>query len=347
MRRSSHEGVLDALGVGLARIGLDGRVFEANHAFARILGLPDRSVIERCSLLPFLPAGTRWDALVVGLRSQPDAASREGAELRLRHKDGSTVRVSWLGRVVGEGDEGVVELVLTGLPPRPAARAERGRARSRERRRLVTAIHGELAQLLAGLSIQAASLSRMEALAGGADDERALLVSRIEDLAREALQHAKDLARQGGGVAPQAEDLSGALNEAGREATRLYGVRASVDVDPAWPAGPHPWTPHLTSVAREAVGNAAVHGRATRVWVSMRAASDGWRLSIRDDGCGMPPGGSASGLGSWLMEECARRLSGSLALANAAEGGVEVALDLPRAGARVPGRAPRARERSR
>lgn len=64
---------------------------------------------------------------------------------------------------------------------------------------------------------------------------------------------------------------------------------------------PSAFTPRLTTVLRESLANAVVHGHATRATIRVRPSGDALEVSIADDGIG--PQRGPRGLGSALLDE--------------------------------------------
>ncbi len=87
---------------------------------------------------------------------------------------------------------------------------------------------------------------------------------------------------------------------------------------------------NLQWMAVEALHNAARHAGARRVVVTLRPAEAGrWRLSVRDDGAGLPAGageGGESGLGQESMRRRAAEIGADLQITSAQGEGVEVTI---------------------
>jgi signal transduction histidine kinase len=83
---------------------------------------------------------------------------------------------------------------------------------------------------------------------------------------------------------------------------------------------------HLLSVLREALSNVARHARASRAEVSVRA-TDKLTLTVRDNGLGIKDTGRRSGLSN--LEQRARKMGGSMHLANLDQGGAELVWTVP------------------
>ena len=89
---------------------------------------------------------------------------------------------------------------------------------------------------------------------------------------------------------------------------------------------------HVTRIAREAIANAARHGRAQNVVVSLTHNGRGVALRVVDDGCGIAQAHSDSdhdGFGLRSMRERAAALGGYMRVAPAERGGTELEVVLP------------------
>ena len=70
---------------------------------------------------------------------------------------------------------------------------------------------------------------------------------------------------------------------------------------------------HLFRIAQEAVNNAVTHGRAERIEISLRGTDGEGRLSVRDNGVGLPDEArQGGGIGLHTMAYRARLIGGSL-----------------------------------
>jgi signal transduction histidine kinase len=100
---------------------------------------------------------------------------------------------------------------------------------------------------------------------------------------------------------------------------------------------PRPQARHLLTIVSEALDNAARHAEATRVRVCAQThAGDVLRITVQDDGRGLPPGLDLDALrdtghfGLLGMTERAEFLGARLALGPGEQGrGTEVRLDVP------------------
>jgi len=87
---------------------------------------------------------------------------------------------------------------------------------------------------------------------------------------------------------------------------------------------------HLFRLAQEALTNVARHSGARTATVTLDSVGSDVRLSIRDDGCGLPPPGTATGgMGMIGMRARARSVGGDLAVHSSPGRGVEIEVRVP------------------
>jgi len=187
---------------------------------------------------------------------------------------------------------------------------------ARERRQIAVEVHDLVMQDLALALSAARTLLDEPAAASGA---RAVVLAGERALsgAREVIAQCSSRAAQ-----PIAEMLGAAVRSAAR------GVPVRFDASGVGP-GEQPDAPTrdaLLHIGREAVTNAAKHGRPAAIDV-MLARDEEWRLRVRDDGCGFVEG--AGGFGVPSMRHAAMGLGGSLRVVSAPDAGTVVVAALP------------------
>jgi signal transduction histidine kinase len=187
-----------------------------------------------------------------------------------------------------------------------------------ERRRLARDLHDGVAQELAFIAAQARALAGPEARDGtlarlAAAGERALDESRR---AIAALTRSVD------------EPLDVALAQAAEEVAQRAGARVKLDLAADVELSPAR-REALIRIAREAVTNAARHGRARTIDVQLAAAP--LRLRVVDDGGGFDPASVAGGPGFGLtsMRERAESLGGVFRAESAPGRGSVIEVTLP------------------
>ena len=206
-----------------------------------------------------------------------------------------------------------------------AATAER-RVRARlarsaalaERRRVARDLHDGLAQDLAFIAAHGPRIAQEMG------DEHPVVIAARRALAisRNAISELSD---------PEGATAHESLEAVAQELRDRFDVAIAVDthLDADLPSDARE---HLTRIAREAIANAARHGGARNVIVSLRKASTGVALRVVDDGCGIAGADGAAapeGFGLSSMRERAAVLGGQLSVRPARRGGTELEVVLP------------------
>jgi len=204
-----------------------------------------------------------------------------------------------------------------GLERRVRARVARAAALA-ERRRVARDLHDGIAQDLAFIAAHGAQF------AAEIGEEHPVVVAARRALAvsRNTISDLSD---------PDGATAGEALDAVAQELRDRFDVAIAVhtQIDQHLPSGVRE---HLSRIAREAIANAARHGQARNVLVSLRQAEGGVALRVLDDGCGMPAGdrgASPEGFGLRSMRERAGALGGSLTVRRAPKGGTELEVLVP------------------
>lgn len=198
-----------------------------------------------------------------------------------------------------------------------------------ERERIARELHDTLLQGFQGLVLRfQAVTNRLPAdhgLRGSLDDA----LDRADAVLVEGRARVRDL-RPG-----RAErDLGAALGTIVAGFAEEGGPRIELAVD-SLPRPLHPLVhDELHRIAEEAIRNAAAHAEARLIAVSLAFNSRELRLSIRDDGRGLPPevserGARSGHFGLTGMRERATRIGGRLELTTRPGEGTEVLVNLP------------------
>jgi signal transduction histidine kinase len=225
--------------------------------------------------------------------------------------------------VEGFDRPGSVDLVQ-GDPPRPEPQPlrrrpppPRGEPSQEERRRIARDLHDGLAQELAYIAIESKRLAALE----GQEE----LVS-IAGAAERALQETRRVMESL--ITLREEPLDELIADEAEAVAARWGADVVLAVDPAIRPSP-PTQEALLRIVREAVTNAARHGKARRVWIYVQA-DEGITLRVVDDGIGFDPGGVAgAGFGLISMRERVEELGGELHLESLPTTGTTVEAFLP------------------
>ena len=207
--------------------------------------------------------------------------------------------------------------------------AEQSRAEIRrqavleERNRLARDIHDTLAQGFAAILMQLQGAQR--SMAG----VPSVIARSIDTAVHLARTHMIEARRSVGALRPQEqapEDVAAALErmvELARRGTDIPIEMSIVDL-PAFSGGADR---EILGIAQEALTNAVRHARARSIVIHAEGVRTlGFRLSVADDGRGIPKEHHGSGFGMTSMQERADRIGASLTIVTAPRSGTEVVL---------------------
>ena len=203
------------------------------------------------------------------------------------------------------------------------------RVRTAERTRIAHDLHDGLAQDLACIAAHSARLAREF----GAEHPLTLAARRAVAASRGKIIDLE---------ASSAPNTAQALREVAAESAARYHVQISVEVNAPDQPEPSPLErSELVRIAREAIANAARHGDAKHIAVTLGSPGEQPLLRITDDGSGLPPPGrpaaatSGTGLGMRAMGCRARRIGAQLHVnRRGAYGGAEIEVVAPAIAAR-------------
>jgi two-component system NarL family sensor kinase len=197
-------------------------------------------------------------------------------------------------------------------------------ARTEERTRLARDIHDTLAQDLTAIALQLESALRH---LGDASDAR-LRVEKALEVTREALGDARESVLTLRSDPLNGKPLGAALAALARAFTSETGVIATFR-DRALRAFSHQTEVALYRIAAEALTNVRLHANARRVDVSLDSDDAEGRLTIEDDGAGLPERAAEGRYGIVGMRERAAAIGGSFAIGLKPGGGTCVSARVP------------------
>jgi signal transduction histidine kinase len=318
--------------VGVFQLTVPAQVVWWSAGFSALFGLRVDAVPDWNSLVNVLgPVGA--DTLRVAITE----ASRGNGELDLDLplSGGEETAETWIrvtGRVYAVTDcqveaRGIVE----DITERRLVAAQVERAAADERHRLLSELHDNLGQMLAGSSLLAALQERAVAEQAPAllDDARRLaaLLSQCGKICRD-LSHGR----------PEdfPDGLSGALSRlaSGTNATGIScQLTAASGVDTALTS---PQCVELLRIAQEAVTNALKHAKCRHIEIDIWISGAMIHMTVRDDGVGIGRAGSRDGIGMRTMRFRAARIGGTLHLQCAKNAGTSVTISVPRSAMPIP-----------
>ena len=199
---------------------------------------------------------------------------------------------------------------------------ERRKAILEERNRLARDIHDNLAQGFGAILMQLQAAQRE----GTLPPKAARNIDIAVDLAR---THMVEARRSVGALRPNVSDgenLAKSIKRLAELGQKTGSIPIDVHVDelPRFGDGVER---EVIGIAQEAITNAVRHSRAQRITIRASTVSSiGLRLSVADDGRGIPRERSSSGFGMTSMQERADRIGASLTIVTAPRSGTEVVI---------------------
>lgn len=204
--------------------------------------------------------------------------------------------------------------------------AFRETVREEERSRIARELHDELGQSLTALRIDLAWLRNRYAAADEAAGRRlassVALVERTTEAVRRISEDLRPRMLDDLGLAAAVEHHVGQFRQRTGIECDLAMNREEFDID-------GPTATALYRIVQEALTNVARHAGAARVVISIDEEKDGIRLSVEDDGCGLPEERGGNTFGLLGMRERVEMLAGRLQVGGAPEGGTLIEVWLP------------------
>lgn len=321
--------ILDAVGAMVVILDDGGRILRFNGECEKLTGY---SAAEMYGVKPWetlLPTAEReparqmFDRLLAHERSVT-------SEAHWQTKSGDYRLISWTHNVLADAAAAAMYVIGTGIDTTERVRLERAivEVSEEERCRIGHQLHEHLCNHLAGTALIAGALAE-EARKGNAVDPEGL--DQVSELVTEAVDQACMLARGLVPVRIEKDGLLAALQEMMSDAQRMTSVECVFAAVTDLPELPQTSVAnHLYRIAQEAVANALLHARPTRITVSMDCVGDHLLLIITDDGIGVKVDPPPDGLGLHMMRYRARMVGGTLDIGPREEGGgTEVRCTVP------------------
>jgi len=342
--------MIESMLEGVAVINEAGTIEITNPAFDTLFGYRRGELIGRnMSTLAGWPfeQPERWQTLPA---EQGDAMQ---VEFDGRRSDAALFAASGvLSRfeVVGRNHS---LLVLQDVSERKQMERAILQAVSREQYRIGNDLHDGLGQELTGIALM------LRGLAGRLTTEYPAILPEIEGITRlvnSSIESTRALARGLSPVNLERGGLSDALDGLAMHAMELYGVQVTCThrVKTIRPLSTE-LSNHLYRIAQEAVRNAVRHGQARSIRLHLHGARAKVRLTVTDDGVGMPEDAvDAPGMGLKIMRYRARILGGEVRFERADTGageqgkqpGTRIICECPLEPAAAPAKPRRSRSRA-
>ena len=295
----------------------------ASHLFEYIPGWRSAIVYERDD--PRLPAPMRDSIRRVGVQVVHTAPLALGGRnlgwIVLVSRD--TESAQWqVAMVEAIARQATLLLDICRLAERKRAEDSR-KAALEERNRLAREIHDNLAQGFAAILMQ------LQAARREMDSLPEILRTSVENAVVLARTHLGEARRSVCALRPRVgdgEDVPTALRRLADLGQRTSSVPIELVVDELPRIGDG-IEREIVAIAQEALTNAVRHADARRIRIQASTVNAiGLRLSVADDGRGIPRGCQAAGFGMTSMQERADRIGASLTIVTAPRSGTEVVL---------------------
>ncbi len=312
--------ILDTMSEGVVLITPDDRIRLTNPAFDRLFGAAAGGLVDT-------PIGDLLDATAIEILR---GATRSAAprEFECRRRDGTTFAAACVVTpIVIDGRQHLLA-VLNDISERRVLEREILEVSNREQHRIGNDLHDGLGQELTGVALLLRALStdlrRTQPQAMPEFDD-------IVDLLNRSIHNTRTLARGLSPVSLERGGLLPALRTLVARAREVYGVTISMRTRIAVPLRlDEAASNHLYRIVQEAISNAMRHGKPSRIVVQLGVDLHTVRLSIHDNGRGLPPTGPAdTGLGLRTMRYRAHVTGGDVTIENHRHGGTIVRCTMP------------------
>ncbi len=242
-------------------------------------------------------------------------------------RNGTRIWVESAGSMISWQGQPAIVAFLTDITERRRLERELLAVSEREQRRLGQDLHDGLGQHLTGLAFLSKGLE--QTLRARAIPE-ATELAQIGTLIDQAIEQTRTLARGLYPVALETNGLPTALQLLGHPIETVLGITFQVVMSDALSLPEPPIAIHLYRIVQEAVNNAVRHGKAQHIAIHLDTYQQGFRLTIDDDGIGLPGDiQSGPGMGLRIMHYRARMIGASLKVQRRLTGGTQVTCKLP------------------
>ncbi len=197
----------------------------------------------------------------------------------------------------------------------------------KERRRIGLDLHDDLGQRLSGLALMTKGL---QIKLSGRQAAEVKDAGQIHLLMQEAMNHARELAKDLAALDLNEQDLPAALEDLARHASGLFKISCRFQSGGKIPQLAPNVVMQLYKIAQEAVTNAIKHAKARQVTIKLSNGSDKVVLTVRNNGQPFPKlKANSRGMGLRIMNYRAGLVGGSLEIKGAGSNGTQVICAVP------------------
>ncbi|MFH0908979.1 MAG: PAS domain S-box protein [bacterium] len=312
--RASEErlrAIMDTIVDAVITIDERGIIHDFNPAAERMFDYKASEIIGKSvNLLMLAPHNASHDKYVKRyLRTGRARIVGIGREVTGLRCDGSTFPMDLAVSEVKLGKRRLFTGIARDVTDRKQAEEMITRISEMERRQFGQELHDGLGQQLTGLSLLAKTLENKltrDRVARAEAAEIAALSSRILD----------EVKLQAHGLYPielERHGLSAAMSALSYMQERLFRVGCTYECSTDLPPMETHEALHLYRISQEAVSNAIKHGQAKHIRIRLEKSGEVLKLSVEDDGSGMPPDAERKGgMGLSIMRYRANTLGAKM-----------------------------------
>ncbi len=311
--------------VGFLTLDEKGIILEANLTLAHMIGVP-RSTLIGAHLRKFVTRQGQ-DAIYFHLQALLDSNSSQRCKLTLdTHQNGSfTAQLESRPLPCHKKTCHQFLVAVLDVSDQEALEREILRIAEEERLRIASELHDDICQELAGLQLVLHSLLERERRAG-----RTHHFEAIESGLRNATERVRQVAHCTSPAICGNRPVAESFRELAKATSSMRNVSCTFTCnDPTSELSPT-ISDQLLRIAQESIRNAALHGHATKIWITLKRTGNECELSISENGGGLPfQPACNSGIGLRIMHYRAGLIGGHLTLQPLPLGGTEVRCRFP------------------
>jgi PAS domain S-box-containing protein len=300
---------------------LTGRITSINKAGERLLQRRREELVSR-NLLELVAEEDRSEA-AQWLEQVMTGAELPAAEWDFLNASKQRLRLELSMRMIEQGGKRVeVEGIARDITERKHLEKELLEISNREQRRIGHDLHDGVCQQLVAIAYLTDVLANE---LQGQHAPAAAKAERIGGLINETISQTRSVARGLFPVRLEENGLVSALEELAANATNLFKTDCRFTCRESLPALADGAALHLYYIVQEAVSNAAKHGKAAHVAVTLTRAQDRWTLTVQDDGAGFDAAAvTGPGMGIRIMRYRARVIGATLDLKSRPGNGTQI-----------------------
>ena len=320
--------ILDTMREGVVLVNTDNVIRLTNPAFERLFAAEAGSLVGQSVEPLFRSDVASRRAIESQVMRQLASRSAVPFEFECTRCDGTTFFAACVVTPISIDGRDHWLAVLNDVSERKVLEREILEVSNREQHRIGNDLHDGLGQELTGVAMM------LRGLTARIRRDFPSMVPDVDDivaLVNRSIYNTRTLAHGLSPVSLERGGLIPALRTLAARARETYGLSISLRTRSQIPLRiDESAANHLFRIVQEALSNAMRHGRATRVTMQMSVDEDVVRLSVHDNGRGLPAEGpSESGLGLRTMRYRAHVIGGELNVANHRHGGTIVRCSCP------------------